>query len=543
MLITKTLRKHLCDKLGMPADATDAAANEFALKAIFDGTLSAVTIKECAKSDVSEAEAKINGMIETGVAKALGDGLTKALAPLLERLGGAAPAPAAQAPQPASGDGVNGDGTIPLASKAIAGATPYSESAPRIKSVVEQFDDTKTAATYDHSPKAWLKHHFGGKRLTTGEDGYALDMPTERQKAIAGAWFKHQIVSSYKSQGKAVPHEFQLTELDVKLFEYAMHECRFVGPTGVSDGNQDGRGWLQKSKLNDMTRKALLDDVLSGGLEAVPIEFDSLAIITPLLTGELLPLVTMRPATRRRIEGFAVGNPTMNWGVADGTTIPVFDTASFVTAFDTVIHPLTGSIELGLDFEADSPVALGDVILDRYGERFREVMDNVIAVGSGVGQPEGVFNATGVTLVGTDNGTGGPATVSDYEALLFGVKKQFRSAAGQRGIFIGTETSYQRVRGIQVGTSDQRRVFGMDHESYTLLNHPYKINESISNSQVGFFCMDRYRMYRRAGLGVRVVTEGKELALANKRLIVVRARVGGQLEQSGAAALTETAKS
>jgi hypothetical protein len=137
-----------------------------------------------------------------------------------------------------------------------------------------------------------------------------------------------------------------------------------------------------------------------------------------------------------------------------------------------------------------------------------------------------------------------PPPVSDYEGLLFGVKKEYRqeAMAGNRAVFIGTETSYQRARAIPVGTTDERRVFGMDHESYMLLGHRYAINESLTNSKTGFFCLNRYRMYRRQGFEVRVVTEDKELALKNQRLLIVRARFGGSLELGGAGAVTTNAQ-
>ena len=158
-------------------------------------------------------------------------------------------------------------------------------------------------------------------------------------------------------------------------------------------------------------------------------------------------------------------------------------------------------MEIGLDFLADSPTQIGDIILQRYGVRFREEMDNVIANGAdGSSEPEGVFQASGTGSVSSDNGSTGPPTVSDYESLLFGVAKQFRSESTKaRSVFIGTETSYQRAKAIQVGTSDERRVMGMDHENYMLLGHPYKINEDIDNADVGFCCMNRYRFYRRSG--------------------------------------------
>ena len=42
--------------------------------------------------------------------------------------------------------------------------------------------------------------------------------------------------------------------------------------------------------------------------------------------------------------------------------------------------------------------------------------------------------------------------------------------------------------------------------------------------------LEHYRMYRRQGLQVRVETAGRTLALGNQKIIIVRARFGGQME-------------
>ena len=175
-----------------------------------------------------------------------------------------------------------------------------------------------------------------------------------------------------------------------------------------------------------------------------------------------------------------------------------------------------------------------------YVKRFREEMDNVIAANAGTTAPQGVLYASGISAITPSGGAGAAQTVADYEGLMFGVKKQYRAEArpGNQAVFIGTETSYQRARSIVVSATDQRRVFGMEtntHEAYSILGHRYAINESLSNAQILFCCLNRYRLYRRQGFEVRVVTEDKELARKNQRLILVRARFGGKLELSGAA--------
>ena len=56
--------------------------------------------------------------------------------------------------------------------------------------------------------------------------------------------------------------------------------------------------------------KTLIDDATSGGLEAAPIVFDDMVIQTPLLNGELFPLVTTVPLDRGR-RGPQPGRPRL----------------------------------------------------------------------------------------------------------------------------------------------------------------------------------------------------------------------------------------
>ena len=326
-----------------------------------------------------------------------------------------------------------------------------------------------------------------------------------------------------------------MTDHDRQLVKYAMHETPWTGIIKQDTGGIK----VDNRKLSDFEVKALIDDATSGGLEAAPIAFDDAVILTPLLHGELFPLVnTINISRGRRVEGASIGNPTFA-SVAEGTALTVFDTSSFVSAFDTTIFNAVGGMEIGLDLEEDSPVNLGALVSQAYGEQALKWLDDQIANGDGTTEPQGVVSASGIGTVASANGTTGPPKVDDYEGLLFGVAKQFRNPADrERSVFIGTETAYQRARAIAVGSSDVRRVFGMDHEDYRLLGHAYKVNEGMTNTKVAFANLRHYRMYRRLGLNIRVESGGKELATKNLSLIVVRMRYGGQMEQGGAASIS-----
>lgn len=400
----------------------------------------------------------------------------------------------------------------------------------RVKGAHEAYSTTKTAARYgDNYKHAFLR----GQQAQLG--GRPMDESSQLDKAIAGAWFKYSINAAAGNQ--QLPRGLKMTDHDRDLVNYAMRKCAWSGIINGTGSESHGAIKVDGRKLTDFEVKALIDDSTSGGLEVAPIAFDDAIILTPLLHGELFPLVNVVNISRgRRVEGASIGNPTFA-SVAEGTALTVFDTSSFVSAFDTTIYNAVGGMEIGLDLEEDSPVNLGSIVAQAYGEQAMKWLDDQIAAGDGTTEPQGVINASGIGSVSSTNGSSGPPTVGDYEGLMFGVAKQFKNPADRdRTVFIGTETSYQRARAIAVGSSDARRVFGMDHHAYNLLGHNYKINEGIGNANVAFVNLRHYRMYRRLGLNVRVETGGKELAQKNLSLVVVRMRYGGQLEQGGAAA-------
>jgi HK97 family phage major capsid protein len=364
--------------------------------------------------------------------------------------------------------------------------------------------------------------------------GRPLNSGSERDKALAGVWAKFQLmVSTPRIAGSAQRAWEMLSDHEKGMLSFLCEEEEW-------DDSLDNKERRRKGYPGGV--KALIDDATSGGLEAAPIVFDDRVIEAPLLNGELYPLVNEIPLDRgRRIEGVSTDTVTGSWGGVDDTAVTLFTTTSYVAAFDTTVYRWEGAIRIGLDFLSDSPIDFGAHITRQYGERLLEDLDDVIAVGNGTTQPEGIMNHAGVTSVAF----GAATTLTAYETLRFSVSKQEHKSAGATAVFCGNETSYRRAIGIPVGASDVRRVFeavkGPNYDGYSILQRPYKINGSMANTQVFYAVMNRYRMYRRRGLTVRTSTEGDTLLRNNELLIVVMARFGGQLERAACAALTTTA--
>ena len=564
MKVTQGLRGWAVKNCGLAADASDEIVTKAVSESIVSDKLTIVEYGELTKGDsgtivktmiadeVKGLETRIDarfGQFEALLTKFAGGtsaaGAAAVTAPLAEPAGTKAAVvaakegdmtPAQKAMAMGAGAGISAAGSD--------GANAADGYNVRVKSVVEQFSDNRSAALWSKSSnpriqKALAAGYMQDGVVRSGSEGDAIrdvEMGTQRSKAIAGAWHKHLINRQFRSKGMQVPRAYRMTEMDRKLVEYAVHECKFVGPFEFDDANNvnDADHWFNGEKLtSDLHKKALLDDTLSGGVEAVPYEYDDAVIVTPLLNGQIFPFVQMVNVGRRRMHGMQIANPTLTWGTAEGSQIPLFNTDSLIAAFDTTIFPVSAGIEIGMDFEADSPIGVAEILMGRFGQAFLQEMDNVLVTGSGINRPLGMLNTAGVSVV-TGTGAGNVPAVADYEGMYFGIKKPFRDIPTPNFAFISTETNYARARGIQVATTDQRRVFGTDnYDSYSLIGKRNAINESLPNTIGLGVCMSYYRLYRRQGYEVRVVTEDAELARKNQRLIIVRARFGGQMTLSG----------
>ena len=406
----------------------------------------------------------------------------------------------------------------------------------RVKEAAESYNSTTKTMLYPNfSEKSGKAHSQAGQPLM--DNGHTINETSELDEAVIGAYCKYVCASAQRNGSKSAGFQ-ALPQHDKELMLYAMKNMKWggIGPEGSDD---DGKATICRRKLTELEQKALIDDATSGGTEAAPIVFDDRVIQAPLLNGELYPLVTTYPLERgRRVEGVSLSQVTSSWGGVDGTAISLFNTASYVSAFDTTIFRWEGAIEIGLDFLSDTPINFGQIITTQYGEQLLEDLDDVIAAGDGTTQPEGIIVKSGTTSVAW----GGATSLGNYESLRFGVAKaEHRKAVKSSAVFCGTETSYQRARAIPVGTNDARRLGGMTYDSYNWMERPYKINESLTNAQIFYSILARYRMYRRHGLVMRSSTEGSTLMRSNVLLMIATARYGGQLERGATTAVTTTA--
>lgn len=541
MKLTKKLRNWLVKNTDVDVDATDADFQKAATTALVDGTLEPEQLVTLSKStDDDEA----NGFLS--MLKDLKDAVTE--------LKAAKPADAAdeividledveddendteeKAAKPGqkavtflSGHMTN------LLKRVSPGSLADDENGTvhvRVKGALERYDGTKSTLTYPERTSRGKAHDLAGQPVRDTVTGRHLSTPSEKDLAIAGAYAKFQITAS-KTGSKTLALA-QLPDHDREILLHTLQEEKWGGSSDGGDYDD-----IRDRQLLPKEQKALIDDASSGGIEAAPIVFDDQVIQAPLLNGELYPHVNKVPIPRgRRVEGVATGTVTGSWGGVDDSPISLFNTASYVSAFDTTIFRWEGAIRIGLDFLSDTPIDFGAHITAQYGERLLEDLDDVIADGNGSTQPEGCINKSGTTSVAF----GGTTTLGNYESLRFGIpKNEHKPSLKSSIVFIGNETSYRRARAIPVGAADARRLGGMGYDSYTWMERPYKINEQLTNAQIMYVILAKYRMYRRRGLTMRTSTEGDTLIRNNEMLLVATARFGGQLERGAVCAKTTT---
>ncbi len=498
MKFTDALKKELRALAGLPETATDDQYKTALADALGSGKLTPAKLAELTTEKAAAAQ---QTSMELVVGKAVAAALEKA---------GVKPAalPPAKDPHRATDQ-----------TRGLAAVADVADPNVRVKDPSEKW-----------SRKKWV-----GKHATTGEPvehlGSQVELPSELEFAKAGVWFHNACLHTPAIMQQR--HVAPLREEEKALLEEIYAKDWFT-----ADGQEDFI-----APISGLQVKALLDESGgSGGQGLVPIWFDELIVTFPLLHSEVFPYVEIvEPPRGSRMVGASLGNPTVSWGTAEGTSLTLFNTASLAAEIDTTIYPVMVAVEVGIDFLSDSPVNVGQMLQTNIGQSALKEWDNVIVNGNGTTQPQGITAASGTTTTNSVNGVGGALEVDDAETQVFGLAKQYRARTAWNSRHIMTDTAYKRFRQIPVSGADQRRVFGMDHQSYQLLEYPASIQNSLANNTIIFGALKKYRLYRRRGFDMRMVTEGITLALKNTVVVLGRGRFGGKVMDGSAFVLMKDA--
>ena len=264
----------------------------------------------------------------------------------------------------------------------------------------------------------------------------------------------------------------------------------------------------------------------------------------PLLSGEVFPLVDLVPVTTRRIESAKMSNLSVTWGQSPGTAITPFNTASLVSELATVVWPVAAPrLELDNNMMADSPVNVGAEVTELYSERLKSELDRVVVSGNGYNEPLGILNTSGLVTVTSDNSDRPDRRPFPITKVYCSRWRSSTATVAGHPPSSATIRVTEEPRGIQVGAGDERRVFGMDHESYQLLDYKYAIQNDIPNNKL----LDAGSAARRGCPASRFRSRRDPrrpaTGAANTTLVVIRSRFGGQAIDPNAFALISDAQS
>ena len=424
--------------------------------------------------------------------------------------------------------------TEPTEADKLIAASASAAPNVRLKDPIEAAG-YKTAREFARYPAHYIKsgrpHPQAGELVTygKGENARFMRQNSEADYAKIGAWLKWNLTGG----GRLADNAF-LNDHEKQLVNHCLDKDEWCCGTSTSLV----REWDGSRRLDANTKASLLGDTTSGGSYAVPRAFDDELFMNPILYGELVPWVSILDIAQGVVvDGAYLANDlSITSNTAEGSAITLFDATGLIGNLDTNIFVCSIGIEIGLDWLQDQAMDVGRLLPMRMGERLQEWLDNQIANGDGTTEPEGIFTKSGTGSSSSGSGTSGPITVGDIEELLFGLTKARRKRAGANARFVTNDTMYMRACSVPVGSSDARRVLKpmMDHENYTLMNRGVSIEEHVANGTIGFCALDEYRLVRRLGSQLRETQEGSTLIKANDKIIVLRARFGGQLTLAGA---------
>jgi HK97 family phage major capsid protein len=503
------------------ADVTDEALGRAAADAMVGGRLSPSEY-ETLTAEENPAN-RIKGLIDSAIDERLKP-LQAGIDRLLQQNTPTAP--------PAGEKAAQTDSPQDLYDRANKNLDPNGQV--RVKAFSERYSGVKSAAVWAPNPRKEHRENTGeyapGQRafILEGSDGSNIvapryiDTPSELEKMKSAAFLKFRMLQDIPELRKS----WRMNEEEMGLLKECVHKDKWTGCVGKGDNLQ-----MQRRFLNDMETKAVLDDVTSGGAEAVPEFFDDDIIRTPLLFGELSPYIQYVPVSRgSSADGFSIGTPTFV-STASGTAITPFTTTGFVTAFDTTFYPASCAFEWGRDFEEDATPNFMAAVIAQIGDESKRWLDEQIAIGDGTTEPQGIFVASGTQVPPNSSHTFASMVYSDVVKLAFGIGKAARNNFGGNFTrFVMNDAQYRVFMQLATGvTGDTRPIFGMNWNAYRLGDYGVSIQNNISNGNLGLCNLRGYRMYRRAGISFTMEDRGRTLLLSNSKLLLARMRWGGQL--------------
>lgn len=388
----------------------------------------------------------------------------------------------------------------------------FAGGQPRVKAAAERYEDSAKAAYYPD----W--HWKSGQPIMF--DGRHLEYPSELSKAYCGAHLKTHFAKQLGWANRVSDH-------DKQLFQEGLRKAAWSGD--VPHGSQVMV--YSNMKLMPQHVKTVFSDSTSGGENLIQQVLEDQIVMNLLLYGEITPYVDMKSMAKgNSVDTASMVHMTISSGPEESSSaITPQSTTSLISKVNSPVFTATGAIELGRDFLSDITPQVMPSITDSYKKQLQVWLDNQICNGDGTTEPLGLFVISGPTSVASLNGSTGVFAVIDVENMMKTLGKQYRANKNPAVRWVSNDTTYWRLRGIPVSTSDARRIFGQSYEDYQLAGRPYSVQNDIGNTKLGFGDLSNYRLWSRPGMEMQVEQSGRTLVLANSVLVVLRSRWAGRL--------------
>ena len=193
-------------------------------------------------------------------------------------------------------------------------------------------------------------------------------------------------------------------------------------------------------------------------------------------------------------------NATVSWGT-ENVAIDEGDPAFGETAYN--VHRLNSLVKTSRELAEDSNPGIVDVVSQLFTEAILAERDRVIAVGSGTGQPLGLYSAAGIT------------DVSSVTTLTYGNLVSLKESVDDRYQSDPTFCWHfnQRVKAALMSLVDLHGQPILQRDptedfKARILGVPVVVENSFPNNYIGVGALRYYIWFDRGTLGIERTTEG-----------------------------------
>jgi HK97 family phage major capsid protein len=214
-------------------------------------------------------------------------------------------------------------------------------------------------------------------------------------------------------------------------------------------------------------------------------------------------------------------NARVFWGT-EGQNIQQGDPAFGQTRYS--VNRMNALVMLSREIAQDSNPDIVTTVVELFQEAIIRERDKVIAIGSGDGQPEGLYSATGII---DRTSTITSISYTNLVKLKESVDQRYQGLPTFRWWF------NQNVKAAVMNVLDQRGLPIFQSATMTepglLLGVPYSVEHSFPDNYIGIGALQYYIWFDRRTMGVERTTEGGDAFINHQMWIKFFERVDGKV--------------